>query len=72
MNLPIEGLLSNIDSIINETLDHLLTRKADYIITIKYAIFLFELGRLDKALTRIQIFIFNPRDSSRETFSQIL
>jgi len=51
----------NIDSIINETLDNLLSRKADYDIILKYSIFLLEIGRIDKALTRLQIFNFDPR-----------
>jgi len=61
MNSPIEGLIINMDSIINETLDSLLTRKADYTIIIKYAIFLLNIGRIDKAITRLQIFNFDPR-----------
>ncbi len=61
MNLPIEGILINLDSIINETLDSLLTRKADYTIILKYAVFLFEMGRIEKAITRLQIFNYDPR-----------
>jgi hypothetical protein len=51
----------NIDTIINETLDNLLSRKADYDIILKYSIFLLEIGRIDKAITRLQIFNFDPR-----------
>ena len=61
MNLPVDGVLINLDSIINETLDSLLTRKADYTIILKYAVFLLEIGRIDKAITRLQIFNFDPR-----------
>jgi len=61
MNLPVEGILTNLDSIINETLDSLLTRKADYTIILKYAVFLMESGRIEKAITRLQIFNFDPR-----------
>lgn len=59
--MPFEGVIMNIDSIINETLDNLLSRKADYDIILKYSIFLLEIGRIDKALKRLQIFNFDPR-----------
>lgn len=61
MNYPHDGVLINIDSIINEALDHLLTRKADYTILLKYSIFLLEIGRIDKAITNLQVFSFDPR-----------
>lgn len=51
----------SIDYIINETLDNLLSRKADYDIIVKYCLFLLETGRIANALTRFQIFNFDPR-----------
>jgi hypothetical protein len=47
--------------ITNDSLDHLLTRKADYKLIIKYAIFLIQMGRIDLVLTRIQVFHFDSR-----------
>jgi hypothetical protein len=46
----------NINPIINEVIGDVLTRKADYVIIIQYAIFLVQIGEIDFALSRLQIF----------------
>lgn len=56
-----EEKMKLIYSIINATLDHILTRRADFVIIIKYVIFLVEIGKIDLALSRLQIFSFDGR-----------
>jgi hypothetical protein len=45
----------NVFPIINHTIGDVLTRKADYVIIIQYAIFLVQVGEVDLALSRLQI-----------------
>jgi hypothetical protein len=56
-----ESIINTMLFITNDSLDHLLTRKADYKLIIKYAIFLIQIGRIDLVLTRIQVFHFDSR-----------
>lgn len=49
-------LKEHINPIITDTFEHILTRKADYVIILQYAIFLVQIGQADFALSRLQIF----------------
>lgn len=51
-----EQMQENITPIINDMLDNVLTRKADYPIVLYYSFFLIHIGNVQKAITTIQIF----------------
>lgn len=50
------AMQENITPIINDMLDNVLTKKADYPIILHYAYFLINTGKVQKAITTIQIF----------------